>query len=78
MCTPQTVIMATDKFFIDSAWVDAACADIERLQEEVERLQAERDKASALISKLAELLVPFSSLMNKHEQEMLIKAVRGE
>lgn len=46
--------------------------------DEIERLRSERDKASALISKLAELLVPFSSLMNKHEQGMLIKAVRGE
>ncbi len=46
--------------------------------DEIERLRAERDKASALISKLAELLVPFSSLMNKHEQGMLLKAVRGE
>lgn len=45
--------------------------------DEIERLRKDRDKASALISKLAELLVPFSSLMNKHEQEMLIKAVRG-
>ena len=46
--------------------------------DEIERLRADLDKASALISKLAELLVPFSSLMNKHEQGMLIKAVRGE
>ena len=46
--------------------------------DEIEYLRKERDKASALISKLAELLVPFSSLMNKHEQGMLIKAVRGE
>ena len=46
--------------------------------DEIERLRVERDKASALISKLAELLIPFSSLMNKHEQGMLIKAVRGE
>ena len=46
--------------------------------DEIERLRTDCDKASALISKLAELLVPFSSLMNKHEQGMLIKAVRGE
>ena len=46
--------------------------------DEIERLRTDCDKASALISKLAELLVPFSMLMNKHEQEMLIKVVRGE
>jgi len=51
---------------------------IDEAADEIERLRTDRDKASALISKLAELLVPFSSLMNKHEQEMLIKAVRGE
>ena len=46
--------------------------------DEIQRLRAENDKASALIAKLAELLVPFSMLMNKQEQEMLIRAVRGE
>ena len=46
--------------------------------DEIEHLRTDCDKASALISKLAELLVPFSMLMNKHEQELLIKAVRGE
>ena len=50
----------------------------EQAANEIERLRIDCDKASALISKLAELLVPFSSLMNKHEQGMLIKAVRGE
>ena len=53
-------------------------ADCKEAADEIERLRADLDKASALISKLAELLVPFSSLMNKHEQGMLIKAVRGE
>lgn len=46
--------------------------------DEVMYLREENDKASALIAKLAELLLPYSMLMNKHEQEMLIKAVRGE
>lgn len=48
------------------------CADA------IEHLQAENDKASALIAKLAQLLLPYSILMNKTEQQMLIKLVRGE
>lgn len=46
--------------------------------DEIEHLRAENNKASALIAKLAELLMPYSMLMNKHEQELLVKAVRGE
>lgn len=46
--------------------------------DEVMYLREENNKASALIAKLAELLLPYSMLMNKHEQEMLIKVIRGE
>ena len=45
---------------------------------EIERLREENNKASALIAKVAELLLPYSMLMSKHEQELLIKAVRGD
>lgn len=47
-------------------------------EDEIEYLREENNKASALIAKLAELLLPYSMLMNKSEQELLIKAVRGE
>ena len=60
------------------AHADDVYDTMDQAANEIERLRADLDKASALISKLAELLVPFSSLMNKHEQGMLIKAVRGE
>ena len=46
--------------------------------DEVMYLREENNKASALIAKLAELLLPYSMLMNKQEQELLIKAVRGD
>ena len=46
--------------------------------DEIERLRAENNKASALIAKLAQLLLPYSLLMTKHEQDILIKAVRGD
>ena len=46
--------------------------------DEIEHLREENNKASALIAKLAELLLPYSMLMNKDEQELLIKAMRGE
>lgn len=56
---------------VSDEWVDSAVQEIEYLREE-------NNKASALIAKLAELLLPYSMLMNKSEQELLIKAVRGE
>ena len=46
--------------------------------DEIERLRTDIEERAKLMSKIVELLVPFSMLMNKHEQELLIKAVRGE
>jgi hypothetical protein len=59
----------------DSAFprpIDLEAAD------EIERLRADIEERAKLMSKIVELLVPFSMLMNKHEQELLLKAVRGE
>ena len=46
--------------------------------DEIERLRADIEERAKLMSKIVQLLVPFSMLMNKYEQELLIKAVRGE
>lgn len=50
----------------------------QRAIDEIERLRADIEQRAELMSKIVELLVPFSMLMNKHEQELLIKAVRGD
>lgn len=46
--------------------------------DEIERLRADIEQRAKLMSQIVQLLVPFSMLMSKHEQELLIKAVRGE
>lgn len=46
--------------------------------DEIERLRAEIDERTRFLAELVQLLLPFSMLMNKHEQEMLIKLIRSE
>jgi hypothetical protein len=46
--------------------------------DEIEWLRAEIDDRSALIADLADLLVPFSSILSDYEQEMFFGAVRDE
>ena len=46
--------------------------------DEIERLRTDIEQRAKLMSQIVELLLPFSMLMSKHEQGLLIKAVRGE
>jgi hypothetical protein len=46
--------------------------------DEIERLRTDIEQRAKLMSQIVELLLPFSMLMNKHEQELLVKAVRGD
>jgi hypothetical protein len=57
---------------------DHVIEELHRAADEIERLRADIEERAKLMSKIVELLVPFSMLMNKHEQELLVKAVRGE
>lgn len=46
--------------------------------DEIERLRADIEERAKFMSKIAQLLLPYSLLMNKDEQKLLIKAVRGD
>lgn len=60
---------------ISGAVIPMACNDAAN---EIERLQADIGQRAKLMSQIVQLLMPFSMLMNKHEQELLLKAMRGE
>ena len=55
---------------------DISVSRLEDAADEIERLRADIEERAKLMSKIVDLLVPFSMLMNKHEQELLIKALR--
>lgn len=80
--TDDIVTRLREEFCNHGLWENACLPDDKcpccLAADEIERLREENDKASALIAKLAELLLPYSMLTNKHEQELLVKAVRGD
>lgn len=59
-------------------WEVDVCKAMDDAADEIERLRADIEERAKFMSKIAQLLLPYSLLMNKDEQKLLIKAVRGD